>query len=221
MGIANPKFTQKTRLLNHLKNLDADIILLDLGAGVSFTTMDFFLYAPNKIVVVTPQATSIQNGYGFIKASLYRRLHRIFRKDPKALEIVKRSSVPVQGENIDSMAKVYEALKPLKEDYVEKLMDCLNCINIKLVVNMVREPKERNVSHIVRSVAKNYLSLDIEDFGVIQYDRILEASINNMAGFLTGGKDSASRHNFYDIAYNVVKSCRELIPANSLIPTTS
>jgi hypothetical protein len=86
---------------------------------------------------------------------------------------------------------------------------------------MVREPKERNVSHIVRSVAKNYLSLDIEDFGVIQYDKILEASINNMAGFLAGGKDSASRHNFYDIAYNVVKSCRKLIPTNTLIPTTS
>ena len=221
LGIANPKFTQKTRLLNHLKNLDADLILLDLGAGVSFTTMDFFLYAPNKIVVVTPQATSIQNAYGFIKASLYRRLHRIFRNDPKALEIVQRSSVPVQGESIDSIAKVYEAFKPLGEDYVENLMACLNGINIKLVVNMVKEPRERNVSHIVKSVAKNYLSLDIEDFGVIQYDKILEASINNMAGFLTSGKGSASRHNFYDIAYNVVKSCHKLIPANSLIPTTS
>src|SRR3974390_883777 len=61
LGIANPKFAQKTRLFSHLKKLDADIILLDLGAGSSFATIDFFLYAPNKIVVVTPQVTSIQN----------------------------------------------------------------------------------------------------------------------------------------------------------------
>ncbi|OPL16176.1 MAG: hypothetical protein AVO38_08915 [delta proteobacterium ML8_D] len=221
LGIANPKFTQKTRLLNHLKNLDADFILLDLGAGVSFTTMDFFLYAPNKIVVLTPQATSIQNGYGFIKASLYRKLHRIFRADPKALEIVQRSSIPVQGETIDSIAKVYNAIKPLGKDSAENLIKCLNDISIKLVVNMVRNPKERDVSHIVKSVAKNYLSLEIEDFGVIQYDKILEASVNNMAGFLTKGKDCASRNNFYDIAYNILKSCRKLIPARSWVPDTS
>jgi flagellar biosynthesis protein FlhG len=221
LGIANPKYTQKTRLLNHLKNLDADFILLDLGAGVSFTTMDFFLYAPNKIVVITPQATSIQNGYGFIKASLYRKLHRIFRTDPKALEIVKRSSVSVQGESIDSIAKVYEAIKPLGNDSAENLIACLDSINIKLVVNMVRKMKEKDVSHIVKSVAKNYLSLEIEDFGIIQYDKILETSINNMAGFLKEGKDCASRNNFYDIAYKVLKGCRKLIPAKSLVPNTS
>ena len=55
-------------------------MLLDLGAGTSFTTIDFFLYAPNKIVVLTPQITSIQNAYGFIKASLFRCLSDMFSK---------------------------------------------------------------------------------------------------------------------------------------------
>jgi len=80
LGIANPKSTQKTRLFNHLKKLEADFIVLDLGAGASFTTMDFFLFAPNKICVLTPQITSIQNAYGFIKASLYRGLMQVFRR---------------------------------------------------------------------------------------------------------------------------------------------
>jgi len=57
LGIANPKFTQKGKLFAHIGKLEADFILLDLGAGSSFTTIDFFLYAPNKIVVVTPQVT--------------------------------------------------------------------------------------------------------------------------------------------------------------------
>ena len=206
LGIANPKYAQKTRLFTHLRKLEADIILLDLGAGSSFTTVDFFLYAPNKIVVVTPQVTSIQNAYGFIKASLYRSLSEAFSKNIDALELVKRASYSVQGESIDSIAKLYEALKTCGDEDQETLLNCLSKLNIKLLVNMVKDPKEKNVSDIVRSVAKNYLGLDIENLGVVQYDNFLNASINKMAGFLVNGKESLANINFYDIAYKIVKN---------------
>ncbi len=213
LGVANPKYTQKTRLFNHLKKLDADMILLDLGAGTSFTTIDFFLYAPNKIVVVTPQVTSIQNAYGFIKASLYRSINDIFNKNTDALELVKRASYSVQGESIDSIAKLYDALGALGEETQEQLMNCVADLNIKLLVNMVRDAKERNVSDIVKAVAKNYLGLNIESLGCVQYDNLLNASINKMASFLVNGKESISNINFYDVAYNIVKKSLPVIKA--------
>jgi flagellar biosynthesis protein FlhG len=205
LGIANPKFTQKARLFAHLRKLEADIILLDLGAGSSFTTIDFFLYAPNKIVVVTPQVTSIQNAYGFIKSSLYRSLNQTFSKNWEALDLVKRASYSVQGETIDSIAKLYDAFKPFGDDYQEMLLACISKLNIKLLVNMVRDNKEKNVSDIIKSVAKNYLGLDIEHFGLVQYDNMLNASINKMSGFLINGKESVANINFYDIAYKIVR----------------
>lgn len=205
LGVANPKFAQKTRLFTHLKKLEADVILLDLGAGNSFTTIDFFLYAPNKIVVVTPQITSIQNAYGFIKSSLYRLLNQTFSKNTEAVELIKRASYSVQGEAIDSVARLYEAFKDLGDEYQETLLACISAVNIKLLVNMVRDNKEKNVSDIIRSVAKNYLSLDIEHFGIVQYDNVLNASINKMSGFLVDGKQSVANMNFYDIAYKINK----------------
>ncbi len=210
LGMANPKYTQKTRLLNHLKKLDADFILLDLGAGTSFTTIDFFLYAPNKIVVLTPQITSIQNAYGFIKASLFRYLNDVFSKEDRALELIKRVSSPVNGEGIDSVAKLCDEFKALGEQQQESLLNCINSLNIKLIVNMVKDAKEKNVSNIVKSVAKNYLGLTIEDLGVVQFDNILSASINNMAEFLTKRRDSMASIHFYDIANNIMKSCQRL-----------
>jgi flagellar biosynthesis protein FlhG len=206
LGIANPNYTQKTRIFNHLKKLEADIILLDLGPGSSFTTIDFFLYAPNKIVVLTPQITSIQNAYGFIKASLYRRLTRAFSKENEALELVKRTSYLAQGETIDSVAKLFEAFSFLGNEYQKTLMNCLNTINIKLLVNMVTYPKEKNVSKIVKSVAKNYLSLEIENLGTIQYDNLLHDSINNLTGILTNRKGSVASSNFYEIADKILKN---------------
>lgn len=206
LGMANPKYAQKTRLLNHLKKIDADYILLDLGAGTSFTTIDFFLYSPNKIVVLTPQITSIQNAYGFIKSSLFRRLNDKFSKDIPALELIKRVSSPVQGETIDSVARLYEEFRVLGAEQQEKLMNGINELNIKLIINMVKDTRERNVSNVIKSVAKNYLGLIIEDLGIIQFDNILNSSINNMADFFTKRRDSMASINCYDIATTIIKN---------------
>jgi flagellar biosynthesis protein FlhG len=206
LGIANPKSTQKIRILNHLNRLEADFVFLDLGAGTSFTAMDFFLYAPNKIVVLTPQITSVQNAYGFIKASLYRMLNSAFRKDQKGLELIKRAASTVGGEHIDTVEKLKEAFKSLDTDQQVRLQKCLEELNVKVIVNMVRMDREKNVDNIVKTVAWNYLGLSLESLGVVQYDKILGMSINNMPEFLAKKKDSISSMNFYDIAGSIIKN---------------
>jgi flagellar biosynthesis protein FlhG len=206
LGIANPKSTQKTRLFNHLKKLEADFIVLDLGAGASFTTMDFFLFAPNKICVLTPQITSIQNAYGFIKASLYRGLMQVFRGEPEAQEKVRLASSAIEGESIDSMDKLKEALRNLDEQFETDLNVYLESLKIKTIINMVREDRERDVGNIVKSVADNYLSLPLENFGFVPYDRIIVNSINQMGEYLKNRKDSLSSASFYDIAGNIIKN---------------
>jgi flagellar biosynthesis protein FlhG len=215
LGIANPKYSQKTRLFTNIKRLDADIIILDLGAGASFTTIDFFNYAKNKIVVLTPQMTSLQNAYGFIKSSLYRSLNETFKKEPQILDLINRAAVSIQGEKIDSVAKLYDEIGLLGTEHQESLMDCIHDINIKVIVNMVKDPKEKNVSNIIKSVAKNYLSLDLEELGIVQYENILNSSINNMAEYLIGARDTIARGNFYDIAYRIVKNSRTVHPVFS------
>jgi flagellar biosynthesis protein FlhG len=221
LGVANPKYSQKTRLFAHLRKLKADIILLDLGAGTSFTTIDFFLYAPNKIVVVTPQVTSIQNAYGFIKSSLYRLLSQTLSKNLEVLELVRRAGYSTQGETIDSIAKLYDALRPFGDDYRDMLVNCIDGMKIKLLVNMVRDVKEKNVTNIVKSVAKNYLGLDIDHLGVVHYDNTLNACINKMSGFLIDRTDSVACINFYDIAYKIIKESANRAQHPGSIPDKS
>ncbi len=42
LGAANPTYSQKMRFFKDLEALPADFVLLDLGAGTSFNTLDFF-----------------------------------------------------------------------------------------------------------------------------------------------------------------------------------
>jgi flagellar biosynthesis protein FlhG len=66
LGIANLKSVHKNKVINKLKEIDADYVLLDLGAGTTFNTLDFFITADKGVLFVLPEPTSIENNYRFI-----------------------------------------------------------------------------------------------------------------------------------------------------------
>jgi MinD-like ATPase involved in chromosome partitioning or flagellar assembly len=72
LGAANPKHSQKQRLLRHIAKASVDVVILDLGAGTTLNTLDLFLSARVQLVVTTPELTAIQNAYGFIKCASQR-----------------------------------------------------------------------------------------------------------------------------------------------------
>jgi MinD-like ATPase involved in chromosome partitioning or flagellar assembly len=72
LGAANPKHAQKLKLIRHLRSAPVDVVIIDLGAGTAFNTLDLFLAARVQIVVTTPEPTSLQNAYGFVKCASQR-----------------------------------------------------------------------------------------------------------------------------------------------------
>ncbi|HYC21698.1 MAG TPA: P-loop NTPase [Candidatus Bathyarchaeia archaeon] len=204
LGIANSKFSQRSRILSNLEKLEADVILLDLGAGTSSSTIDFFLYCPGKIVVLSPHVTSVQNAYGFIKTSVYRRLARAFAKDDEALALI-QPTVSSGLDRLDSIGELRGAMHRLAGDRQQLLDACLEEIKIDLLVNMARTVKEREVGQVVRSVAEKYLELSLDYLGFVNYDPELERSINRMATFLTTGANSIARSCMYDIATKILR----------------
>jgi len=78
---ANPKHGQKQKILRHIRQLDADHVILDLGAGTSFNVLDFFLVSHRGILVVVPEPTSVENAYHFIKAAFFRSLKQTEPRD--------------------------------------------------------------------------------------------------------------------------------------------
>ena len=59
LEMANPKHGQKSRILRHIQKLDADHVILDLGAGTGINVLDFFLAARKGVLVVVPEPTSM------------------------------------------------------------------------------------------------------------------------------------------------------------------
>ena len=203
LGMANPKSTQKARLLNSLADLEADIILLDLGAGTSYATLDFFLFASRKLIVLSPQSTAIQNAYGFLKSCLYRKLTQEYKNDPQCFELIQKGLSP-GDERISNIEELISAFNELGEGKKMELISHVNEINVGLVINMVREGKDIHLGRSFIDVSNKYLSINAEYMGFIEYSAMLEKSVNQMATFLNDGSDIMTQMGFYDLANKLI-----------------
>ena len=224
LGLANPKYTQKMRLLRHLGKLDADFILLDLGAGTSYNVLDFFLYANGKIAVFSPQATSLQNVYSFIKSSLLRYLHRNFNNDISLSPLLARFTNGIGTEKINSVSELKKVFRQVGEEEYLTLCKALDSFDIKIVINMVKKDTDHEISKVLQMVSEKYLDIHITDFGSVEYDAEIEKSINRMVPFLMDNSQCKAAMSTYQIAYGMIRENGSTPPVtrhvHSDIPTT-
>jgi flagellar biosynthesis protein FlhG len=79
----NPAASSKRRLERHLHKLQADVILIDIGAGTNYHSLDFFLWGDIQVVISTPDPTAVLDLYKFIKLAATRRvLMELGTRDP-------------------------------------------------------------------------------------------------------------------------------------------
>lgn len=73
------KFTQKLKLFRQLMKLNAQNVVIDLGAGSHLNTLDTFLVADKMIVVLVPEMIAVENMYHFVKNTLFRKVKKPLR----------------------------------------------------------------------------------------------------------------------------------------------
>jgi flagellar biosynthesis protein FlhG len=180
VGSANISHQQKQRLLRHLKGLDADVVVVDVGAGLAFNQVDLFDVADLRLVVMTPQLTSIQNAYGFVKAALYRRLDRVLRLHgiEGALD---ESSPEHEMKSLRALLREVLAGSPAVEAVVRHE---LAHFNLRLFGNQVYDPREAGVFRAVGKMMTDFLSLPAPLLGFARASRLMHDSATHRKPYL-------------------------------------
>jgi flagellar biosynthesis protein FlhG len=183
LDIANLPYEQKTKTLRAIMRLDYDRILLDLGAGTSFNTLDFFLISQNGIFITTPEPTSIENVYRLIRSVYFRRIRNFFSVSGfKALE---DEAVSRFGEN--AFNKPDCLIKIIATDYPEKylqLRDELDTFRFKLIINQMRKHDNTVLGSQICRMIEKHLGLHIEFAGNVAYDDHVHDAVCQRACFL-------------------------------------
>lgn len=176
LNVANLPHAQKQKLLNKLRQISADYVILDLGAGTSYNTLDFFLSADVGILVVLPEPTSIENAYRFIKSTFYRKLKNV----EHALDARSFVDATMNRKNELGIRTPADLLRALEEQFPEvgsRVRTAVANLNFKLVVNQTRTETDTEVGYGVRNVCKKYFGFALDYLGNLEYDSAVWQSV--------------------------------------------
>ncbi len=159
-GTANLKPFQLKSLVRRLLALsnEADILILDLGAGTHQSILDFFLLSDHGIVVSAPMVTAVLNAYVFLKNTVFRLMFTTFRKNSPAATFLEKSRKDGSGHQKLYIPKMLAEIKKIDPDSHEKFMNRITNFHPRLIMNMIDDPKDADVAMKIRRSCEEYLA---------------------------------------------------------------
>lgn len=199
----NVKFTQKLKLFRHLMKLTRQYVLVDLGGGSHYNTIDTFLIADKKIAVVEPEIIAIENMYHFIKNALFRRI-RMSLSTYGFKDIVDQMWEQRKKYNIKSLIDLIVFLKE-NFSYTRDLLDReLSEFRVYLILNKIRNSQDILLGSSVKSIFMKYLGIKAQFVGYIEYDDTVWKSIRERKPFLLHYSSSRSAKEIEVLTENLI-----------------
>ena len=162
-------FTQEQiqRLIPELRSLRADYVIVDLGAGAMAGHLDLFRAADEKILVTSPEPSSIEKTYRYIEAYVCDTI----REDatPAAWDEL---LVTLRQHRQGSLNRPFSFKTYLMSQtgIQFNFFESLNQNPVRLIINGARNHENTELGHSIRSVCFKYYDLSIDYAGAIDFD---------------------------------------------------
>jgi flagellar biosynthesis protein FlhG len=195
---------QKSRLLESFRGLDADFVILDLGAGTSSHTIDFFLAADVGVVTVLPEPTSIENAYRFIKSAYYRKL----RSTPALASVAHLIDAAMEGKNefgIKTPSDLFREVNAISAEAGLRMKEQISRIQPRLILNQVRTQTDIDVGFSIKSVCKRYFGIELDYLGYLDYDTTVWQAVRRKRPFVVEFPNSRLVANLDKITQHLVR----------------
>jgi len=213
-------YAQKQKLFRHIRTLDADHILIDLGGGTHINTLDTFLLADRMIVVTVPEVTAIENMYQFIKSVYFRKMKFIF-KTYDLNTTIQETWKNRTAHNIRSLKDLIAHLKDSSE-HIRSIFDReMSGFIVHIVVNQVRTPKDILMGENLQNVCMNFLGLPVIYSGYARQDEAVQKNINSKEPFMIFNRISPVVKEIKTLTENIITGTQLIIRkdlANGSLP---
>ena len=192
----------KRDLMDAIRNLGANYVLVDLGAGTAPAVLDLFLGASEKIIVITPEALSLHNAFVFLKAAILHFLWGELEREEFLSPVKSNLRWMIEDEKDLNIGKLIERLKSWDRYAAYVLGGLINDLKIKFVVNMYRGGVQKSHLQNFHHLLFKYLCVrnNLSYLGFIHFDRAIPASIQTIKPFLLRHPERRAAHDFLQIA---------------------
>ena len=175
MEIANLFHAHKVKIIEAIKKLPFDYVFLDLGPGTNFNTLDFFLTSGEGILICTPEPTSIENSFRFIKTIYYRKLKLMIKRhifDSVQKEISENFiQTGMRPSDIIEIILKYDAEK---EAF---LRSQLSKFNFKFIFNQCRINLDPTLGNQFENICNRHFYSIFQFLGYVNFDERIQDAI--------------------------------------------
>jgi flagellar biosynthesis protein FlhG len=202
VGIANLKQMQKAKILSRLHELEADYVLLDLGAGTTFNTLDFFISADQGILTALPEPTSIENTYRFIKSVYHRKLKLVedLLEVGPLIDQAMNAKISQNSTPADLIDRVIE----INPQMGHKLKNEITQFSPKLIINQVRTQADIDIGFSMKIICRKYFGINLDYVGYLDYDATVWQSVKKRRPLLMEFPNSGLVGNFDRIVHRLL-----------------
>jgi flagellar biosynthesis protein FlhG len=204
-GLANIKSSLKNQLVKRLISIDADYLVLDLGAGTGSNILDFFLMSRRGLVVTAPTLTATLNAYLFMKNAVFRLLYGAFGTRSRAyeyLESLRKDGTSLQKAYVPA---ILDAVRDLDPERWAAANERMRLFRPRLVMNLLEDPKDADKAQKIRRSCKEYLNIEIEHLGILYRDELQDVALGSRIPILRYKPQSVLSQGIYRIADKLIQ----------------
>lgn len=179
-GAANLHHARKQKLLRQIDTLSCDVVVVDCGAGIHYNVVDFFTAADIQLLVANAQLISLQNAYGFLKASVYRMLRQRAQDLGKA-EYVETAT---DRSEVETVGTLLAAVAQRDQSLSDVLADALADSRVFLLGNQLSDLHETKALHALSRMMGDFLQLNVPVIGALQRRDRIHAAVSRRRPFV-------------------------------------
>jgi flagellar biosynthesis protein FlhG len=174
-GLATTQRAQRQRILSGLASIDAGHVVVDLGAGSSAHTLDAFLAAHRRLLVVTPEPPAIENAYHFLEAAFFRALRREAR-DLAGRDVLAKVLDEAHARGA-SPRELVEAASRADARLGDRVRARMRAFEVDLIVNRSDAENAREPGESIAAAARTKLGARLRFAGALADDRTVPAAV--------------------------------------------
>ncbi|NJL25092.1 MAG: MinD/ParA family protein [Calothrix sp. SM1_5_4] len=128
------------------------------------------------MVVFTPEPSSIENAYRFLKASFFRKLRR-YEHQLHLKTLIDELLDNRRENNIRNPADLIRILVEREPVLGTKLKHIMDDLGFSIILNQARTRQEVEMGHAIQSVCNKYFGFHCEFLGGLEYDNAVWQSL--------------------------------------------
>jgi len=183
LDMANILYMQKIKVLRAIEKLPYEYILIDLGAGTSFNTIDFFMMSDSGIFVTTPEPTSIENVYRLTRSVYLRKIrHMLSTHDFRSvMEIAAERNKNGTLDYLEDIINVIRENDPPKGSMIEEKLATLE---FRLVINQMRQQDNPNLGLLMCKIIEKHVGIRMQFLGNVGFDDRVHDAVCKKTAFV-------------------------------------